>query len=55
MLLAQEQALKELELEMDQLAEISEDAENIDLDAFKTTLGVKREDTIRVSGLPYHY
>lgn len=47
--------MKELQEEVDQLADISDDQANVDLKTFKSTIGVKREDTIHVSGLPYHF
>ena len=39
---------------MDQLAHLQEDQE-IDLNVFKSTIGVSREDTIHVNNLPYSY
>jgi len=55
MLKAQERALRNLEKQMDQLADLSSDEANVDVKTFKSTLGVKREDTVHVSGLPYHF
>lgn len=54
MLQAQEQALKLLEQEMDQLAHLRDEAQ-IDLNTFKSTIGVAKEDTVHVSNFPYAY
>ena len=41
---------------MEELADINEDDQaKVDLETLKSTLGVKREDTVHVGGLPYHY
>lgn len=54
MLKAQEQALKALELEINKLENLKED-EELDVDQFKSTIGVAREDTIHVNNFPYHF
>ena len=54
MLKAQEEELKKLQKEMNQLENLKEDDE-IDANTFKNTIGVIREDTIHVNNLPYAY
>ena len=39
---------------MDQLANLK-DEQDIDLNTFKSTIGVSREDTIYVNNIPYAY